>query len=35
MDKAIKAKWLWRFAKEDNTLRKNMAKIRYGIDRLG
>ena len=35
MNKALKTKWLWRFAKEDNTLWKNMVKIKYGIDKLG
>ena len=35
VNKALKAKWLWRFAKEGKTLRKNMVKIKYGIDKLG
>jgi len=35
MNKALKAKWLWRFAKKDNILWKNMVKLKYGIDRLG
>jgi len=35
MNKALQAMWLWRFAKEDNTLWKNMVKLKYGIDRLG
>jgi len=32
MNKALKAKWLWRFAKEDSTLWKNMVKLKYGIE---
>ena len=35
INKALKAKWLWRFAKEDNTLWKNMVKVKYDVDRLG
>jgi len=35
MNKALKAKWLWRFAKEDNTLWKNVVELKYGIDGLG
>jgi len=35
MNKALKAKWLWRFAKEDNTLWKNMVKVTHDVDRFG
>jgi len=35
MNKALKAKWLWRFAKKDNTLWKNLVKMKYDVDRLG
>jgi len=35
MNKALQAKWLWRFAKEDNILWKNIAKVKYDVDRFG
>jgi len=35
MNKALRAKWLWRFAKEDNILWKNMVKMKYDVDMLG
>ena len=35
MNKALKVKWLWRFAREDNTLWKNLLKVKYDGDRLG
>jgi len=31
----LKTKWLWRFAKEDNAMWKNVIKAKYGIDNLG
>jgi len=34
MKKALKAKWLWRFAKEDNTLWKNKVKVKYDVGRV-
>ena len=35
MNEALKTKWLWRFAKEDNAMWKNVIKAKYGIDNLG
>ena len=35
MNEASKTKWLWRFAKEDNAMWKNVIKEKYGIDDLG
>ena len=35
INKALKAKWLWRFAEEDNTLWENMVNVNYDVDRLG
>jgi len=35
MNKALKVKLLWRFAKEDNTLGKNLVKMKYDVDRFG
>jgi len=35
MNKALQAKWLWRFAREDNTLWKNLVKMKYDVDSLG
>jgi len=35
MNKVLKTKWLWRFAKEDDALHKNMIKTKYGVDDLG
>jgi len=35
LNKALKAKWLWRFAKEDNIFRKNLVKMKYDVDKLG
>ena len=35
MNMALKAKCLWRFAKEDNTLLQNMVKMKYDVDRFG
>lgn len=35
MNNALKAKWLQRFVKEDNTLWKNMVKVKYEVDRFG
>ena len=34
MNKALEAKWLLRFAKEDNALWKNMMKVNYDVDRF-
>jgi len=30
----MKTKWLWRFSKEDNAMRKNVTNTKYGIDDL-
>jgi len=35
MNKALKVKWLWRFPREDNTLWKNLLKMKYDVARLG
>jgi len=35
MNKALKVKWLWRFAKEDKTLWKDLLKMTYDVDKLG
>uniref|UniRef100_A0A7C9AA13 Reverse transcriptase domain-containing protein n=1 Tax=Opuntia streptacantha TaxID=393608 RepID=A0A7C9AA13_OPUST len=35
MNEALKTKWLWRFAKEDNAMWKNVIKAKYGTDDLG
>jgi len=35
MNKALKVKWLWRFAREDNTLWKDLLKMKYDVDKLG
>ena len=35
MNEVLKTKWLWRFAKEDNAMWKNVIKAKYGIDDLG
>jgi len=35
MNEALKTKWLWRFAKEDDAVRKNVFKAKYGIEDLG
>jgi len=35
MNEALKTKWLWRFAKEDSAMWKNVIKAKYGIDNLG
>jgi len=35
MNDALKTKWLWRFAKEDDAMWKNVIKVKYGIDELG
>ena len=35
MNKALKVKWLWRFAREDNTLWKALLKMKYDVDKLG
>jgi len=32
---ALKTKWLWRFAKEEDAMWKNMIKAKYGIDEFG
>jgi len=33
MNEALKAKWLWRFSNEDNTLYKKTVKAKYKVDR--
>ena len=35
MNEVLKTKWLWRFAKEDNAMWKNVIEAKYGIDDLG
>jgi len=35
MNEALKTKWLWRFAKEENAMWKNLIEAKYGIDDLG
>ena len=30
----LKTKWLWRFSKEDNAMRKNVTNTKYGINDL-
>jgi len=35
MNDALKAQWLWRFAKEDDAMWKNVIKAKYGIDEFG
>jgi len=35
MNEAFKTKWLWRFAKEDDAMWKNVIKAKYEIDDLG
>ena len=35
MNEAFKSKWLWRFAKEDDAMWKNVIKAKYGIYELG
>jgi len=35
MNKALKVKWLWRFAREENTLWKDLLKMKYDVDKLG
>jgi len=35
MNDALKTKWLWRFAKEDDAMWKNVIKAKYAIDELG
>jgi len=35
MNRVLKAKWLWRFVKEDNTLWKNMLKMKNVVNRFG
>ena len=35
MNDALKTKWLWRFAKEEDAMWKNVIKVKYGIDDLG
>jgi len=32
MNEVLKTKWLWRFAKEDDAMWKNVIKAKYGID---
>jgi len=32
MNETLKTKWLWRFAKEDDAMWKNMIKGKYGIE---
>ena len=31
---ALKTKWLWRFAKEEDAMWKNVIRVKYGIDDL-
>jgi len=35
MNEALKTKWLWRVAKEDDAMWKNVIKAKYGIDEFG
>jgi len=35
MNEALKTKWLWRFAKEDVAMWRNVIKAKYGINDLG
>jgi len=35
MKEALKTKWLWRFAKEENTFSRNAIIAKYGVDVLG
>ena len=35
MNEALKAKWLWWCAEEDNTLWKSMVNVKYDVDRFG
>ena len=34
MNKALKVKWLWRFAREDKALWKDLLKTKYDVDKL-
>jgi len=35
MNEVLKTKWVWRFAKEDNAMWKNVSAAKYEIDDLG
>ena len=35
MNDALKSKWLWRFDKEDDALRRNVIASKYGVDNSG
>jgi len=35
MNKALKAKWLWRFGKEDDAMWRNVIEMKYGLDNSG
>jgi len=35
VNNALKTKWLWRLAQEEDAMWKNVIKVKYGIDDLG
>ena len=35
VNEALKGKWLWRFAKEEDALRRKVIDMKYGVDILG
>ena len=35
LNKALLAKWVWRFASEDSPLSKNIISLKYGVDKGG